>query len=412
MKKTLLTLSLVLLAVVFMYGYASAGVVGQICSACHTMHNSQNGTTTGEAGASGPNDQLLKADCLACHTGSGQTSTFEAPVVLETSLPGGQGGTDTNAGGNFYWVADAEGDDDAKGHNVDLLATQDANIGGGSYVPPGFNNGIGAVGDFSGGSDQLTCAGEWGCHGDHTTGNDNWAGIKGAHHNNTGGSATEASSATTVGNSYRFLMGIKGLEDVNWNNGEDASSHNEYFGEADLTGRSTAGTVSGGTDTMSYLCAQCHGDFHTDIDATSPAAAPWRRHPTDIVLPAGEYQSYNGGSGYSLQAPVARGAVPSDSSSTVTLGQDTGATGAIVMCLSCHRAHGSPENDLLRWSYSDMNAGTTGGSAGTGCFVCHTEKDGNQLTMKYSLENSGQFSGLGIMLKSMIPKTHFTGKVY
>jgi hypothetical protein len=379
MKKILLTLSLVLLAVAFMYGSASAGVEGQICSACHTMHNSQNGTFATEAGKLEPNDQLLKADCLACHTGDGKTNTdFEAPVVLEASSISDQGGTATNAGGNFYWVATVGDATDSMGHNVDLLAGTDTAIAAnlGDYVPPGYNSGIGAV---AGGSDfdtQLTCAGEFGCHGDHTEGLDNWAGIKGAHHSNTGGSATVANSATTIGNSYRFLLGIKGLEDVNWNNNESTSSHNEYFGQADLTGRNVAGTVSGGTDTISYACAQCHGDFHTDIDADDPGAAPWRRHPTDIVLPSGEYQSYNGGSGYNLEAPVARGSVPTASSSSVDT-DGTGGDGAIVMCLSCHRAHGSPEPDLLRWDYDTMNAGTTDGSkTGTGCFVCHTEKDG------------------------------------
>ncbi|MCK4488054.1 MAG: hypothetical protein KAU38_15015, partial [Desulfobacterales bacterium] len=43
----------------------------------------------------------------------------------------------------------------------------------------------------------------------------------------------------------------------------------------------------------------------------------------------------------------------------------------IVMCLSCHRAHGTPNNDLLRWAYTmDAGSGTDNG----GCFICHTTK--------------------------------------
>ena len=71
-------------------------------------------------------------------------------------------------------------------------------------------------------------------------------------------------------------------------------------------------------------------------------------------------------------APVARPTVPATSSSTVVAG-GAGDTGAIVMCLSCHRAHGSPENDLLRWDYSSIQAGT--GTNDNGCFVCHTTKN-------------------------------------
>ncbi|MBW2020585.1 MAG: hypothetical protein JRI65_11395 [Deltaproteobacteria bacterium] len=84
-----------------------------------------------------------------------------------------------------------------------------------------------------------------------------------------------------------------------------------------------------------------------------------------------EYRTYNGdGSTYSVVAPVASEDV-STVVSSVSYSDDT-----IVTCLSCHRAHGSDYADLLRWDYSGMVAGTTGTTAGTGCFLCHTAKDG------------------------------------
>ncbi|NOR60144.1 MAG: hypothetical protein GQ469_05880, partial [Methanosarcinales archaeon] len=49
--------------------------------------------------------------------------------------------------------------------------------------------------------------------------------------------------------------------------------------------------------------------------------------------------------------------------------------GDMVMCLSCHRAHGSPYPDALRWDYTKMVAGDAGNWAGTGCFKCHADKD-------------------------------------
>jgi predicted CXXCH cytochrome family protein len=373
MKKILITLSIVLFAVAFMYGAASASI-DQICSGCHTMHNSQDGTGMGAATTDGPQEQLLRADCLACHTGAGMTSSFQAPVVLQTAGdPGGTGYQKTNAGGDFYWVNQNTTDDDKKGHNVDLLGTgQDANIG---LTPPGYadiGSGVASGGAFS---TQLTCAGEFGCHGDHANNNDNWAGVKGAHHSNDNGSATRSVSDSATGDSYRFLKGINGLENAEWNWNETAGSHNEYFGEDDDTNRDQSGTRSGVDTTISYLCAQCHGDFHTDINTADPGSSPWVRHPTDIVLPTGgEYDDYNtegaGGGLYSIEAPVARGVVPTASASDIDF--DASVTGAIVMCLSCHRAHGSDQPDLLRWDYSDMDAG---GSNTTGCFVCHTEKN-------------------------------------
>jgi predicted CXXCH cytochrome family protein len=90
---------------------------------------------------------------------------------------------------------------------------------------------------------------------------------------------------------------------------------------------------------------------------------------TAIVLPAsGEYTAYTT---YDPEVPVARpdAAVLSGyagPSSQVTPGTDK------VMCLSCHRAHGSPYKDMLRWDYGTMNVGS--GLTG-GCFKCHSTKN-------------------------------------
>ncbi len=362
--------------------YAIAGS----CSNCHTMHNSQGGDGEVETYSGGtlstqqatPQNQLLKASCIACHVGtSGATNSHDAPIVLHTTNPTTQGVNATLAGGDFYWVATGLGATDSKGHNVAGINSDDAM----GKTPPGWATGAtpGALSDgtMAGGAgtwlSQLTCAGMYGCHGNHSV-TDSDAAMSGAHHGNTGGSSQQVSSAPgSVGASYRFLGGIWGLENSQWNWAETAAVHNEYMGKdgnddfADKT-------------TISYACAQCHGDFHSTA-AIGRTASPWLRHPTDIVLPttAGkEYSAYNpDGTGdssigeYCIVTPVARGAIPSSSSATVTEGATT-TTGAVVMCLSCHRAHGSPEDDLLRWTY-DMVAGS--GTADTGCFTCHTTKN-------------------------------------
>ena len=396
MRKTLFTMCLVFLSVVMMYSFADA--VGGQCSNCHTMHNSQDGSAMAKDYLNAdlaPQDQLLRSDCIGCHTSTtpSQTSTFGGPAVLHTTAPVGQGAAVTQytlAGGDFYWVnAGAP----TMGHNViDLpgISGQDGVLL--SLDPPGWDPAATgssfAFGQVAAGAanwaSQLTCAGRYGCHGDHAIVG-NFAGINGAHHNNTvgtgsdgGGTATvtgtRAIAPATVGGSYRFLGGIEGLEDEDWNwNEATGVLHNEYSGEDNTADRTAGGLASyGGRDTISFLCAECHGLFHGTIDSATPSGSPWVRHPTDIALPVGgEYAEYNndgGGSAgaYSLEAPVARASVPAIAVNTVAPGTD------IVMCLSCHRAHGSNQPDLLRWDYTTMVAGA---GATTGCFVCHTGKN-------------------------------------
>jgi predicted CXXCH cytochrome family protein len=87
------------------------------------------------------------------------------------------------------------------------------------------------------------------------------------------------------------------------------------------------------------------------------------------VLPAtGDYAAYTV---YDNSAPVARPTVVSSASASVDPGD-------MVMCLSCHVAHGSANDYLLRFDYTTMTAGnyaTIGDAqAAGGCLACHTEK--------------------------------------
>jgi hypothetical protein len=390
MRKALILTLTVLLSILLSCGLALA-ISGQ-CSNCHTMHNSQNGVGVVEtyaggvitSGVSTPQNQLLIASCIACHAGpTGETNLHGAPIVVHTTDPVSQGNGHTLAGGDFYWVATGLGATDSKGHNVSGLALTDvaisANIGNN---PPGwdpnatlgFTFGQVASGEASW-SSQLTCDGIYGCHGQHTA-----SGVTGAHHNNPNISATQVTTdplAGDIGGSYRFLGGIQGLENADWNWNETTSSHNEYFGWDSPSNRDLSNTAYVHTDTISFSCAECHGYFHSQIDSTTVGQSPWLRHPTDIMLPnKTEYVDYNPNVSttprtYSLEAPVARPSWPVSNSSQVTPGTD-----AVVMCLSCHRAHGSPEPDILRWTYSNMIAGPGNSpTPGTGCFVCHTTKD-------------------------------------
>ncbi len=350
--------------------------INGLCADCHTMHNSQGDSPMTFDDSETPNNNLTRGTCLGCHAQGGATAvvdlgTSAVPQVMHT------GATDL-AGGNFAYITGLKGSGaaDNKGHNISGLTGTDAVL----YGPPGGINAPGHDDGTTVNTDNLSCAGTNGCHGYRLAAPTNPQGISGAHHKNVDGAMDEA---TEPGNSYRFLMGVKGYESNDWQENPSAGNHNEYYGLSEpvmLGCSATSCHDSGGKGvmppdgTMSQFCATCHGNFHTL--STSPdssdgigaeASSPFIRHPTDLALPAtGEYADYTV---YRLDAPVARTTIFTASNSTVTPGSDA------VMCLSCHLSHASNYPSMLRWDYSEMIAGNAGAATGTGCFGCHTTKD-------------------------------------
>ena len=333
------------------------------CVNCHTMHNSQDANLVD---ADGPNNYLLNQGsdpCVACHTGQnvgGGSSTGTTPYVYSSTEP--TYGTDTLAGGNFFWVVS----DSTKGHNC--LAIDGM---------PGDENLTEAPGKPSQASGQ-NCSG---CHDQIT---DCESCHKPAHHADD----TQSAIVGKTGGWYRFLnssyhpsdnTGVMGIEDDDWEYTRSAADHNEYMGCSNPYGNDD--------NSMSNYCAGCHYGFHginyTDTDGSALADnhAPWFLHPTHLPLSDTasdkEYHDYNGGNGYSPLAPIARdpdrlaGMTGPDQNVYVAYGVNDGDQ---VMCLSCHRAHGSPYADMLRWDYQSCDAGS-GAENGCGCYVCHTTKD-------------------------------------
>jgi len=370
--------------VLFCAGNVLAAAQGA-CVNCHTMHNSQNGQSMMVDDSSGPAPALVRAgSCYGCHgdldivngdwtnttTAPGRTPRINAQDYGDYGVSG-----DTLAGGTFAWVDSKLVGVDAKGHNVVGVASIDSAAFG--MTPPGWAPSFNANGTLNGGAatwtTQLTCAGVNGCHGDHAA-TDDFAAVKGGHHSGP----TGYTDGSTVPNSYRFLKGIKGYEDSDWEYQPTTTAHNQYYGEA-----RTADTATN-TATISYLCAECHGDFHSGAGTLGADGAtwgaPWLRHPTDFdmndLAATSEYAAYNGDNTYSVEAPVASNDVSADPASvkSVVLVSDGD---AIVTCLSCHRAHGSPFDDLLRWKYNEDGhlMVAAGGAGNVGCFICHTTKD-------------------------------------
>jgi len=352
MKFILLILSIII-CLLLSPSFIFARVSG-VCSNCHTMHYSQTPQPT-EWGTSGPYRALLVNDCVGCHTGT-NTGSNTTPYVFSSTAPTyGTTGTegDTLAGGNFYWVANGS---DTAGHNVAGICSADATLS----TPPGFtstypdaeNNTVGG-GTWPAGQ-QVTCAGTYGCHGHHNT-TDQLLAIYGAHHTND-----STIDGNSVGSSYRFLIGILGKEDSDWEYQPTSTAHNQYYG----IDRADGGFPD--NRTISYLCAECHGFYHNN--SGTGGSHPWLRHPTDYDMgntgTNSEYRDYpgDGSHTYSVIAPVASSDI-STVISTVTFANDT-----IVTCISCHRAHGTPYFKIIRWNYQ-------GSSTGGNCSICHTTKN-------------------------------------
>lgn len=373
-NKNIYLLVPVLLFIVLVYSPVDAKITGN-CANCHTMHNSQNGThmiaylAPGETDTS-PKQLLVRGTCLGCH-GMGTANkivTIGGSAIPQVYHTEGTGLATDLAGGNFAYITLAKpritASQNSAGHNVVAL--------GAAYnetvltVPP--SGGLGHPTSVT--NTNLRCAGKYGCHGtrvDNTK--TELQQLKGAHHQNVDG---KCNTATTNYNSYRFLMGVKGLEitgTYKWQN-YNATNHNEYFG-ATTPMSDACGACHGpgmaampANNTISGFCGTCHGNFHLLGGIGGDTVSPFTRHPTDVVLPAsGEYSAYTA---YSTQAPVARPTVYDTPSSVVYPGTD------IVMCLSCHGAHATPYADILKWDYTTMVAG--GGGSG-GCFTCHTQKN-------------------------------------
>jgi predicted CXXCH cytochrome family protein len=353
------------LAAFVLAGPAWGAVTGD-CVNCHTMHNSQDGTAIefNNAVNEDPNASLLKSDCVGCHSNPNGSETIltlgdsRVPIVYN---PGGgvvypsDGSTNgTLAGGNFYWVA-SQGD--AYGHNVRGISDADQNL---PFAP----GGIGQSGN--------TCNF---CHGSMTYDNGGCVSCHlPAHHKDATGDVVGQDHGW-----YRFLgnamigqltaAGVIGVESDDWEQTVSATNHNVYKGSARLY----TSTFTTQDNSIGSFCAGCHGNFHHEYSeggGMTTTLGAWIRHPSDVIIPnEREYADYTT---YDPLAPVAKTALDGTVTDVVVPGED------VVTCISCHRPHGSPYSDMLRWDYAnDCNTGNADSETEPcGCYSCHTTKDG------------------------------------
>jgi hypothetical protein len=295
------------------------------CDGCHSMHNSTDNAIEGAANAALLKGSDASSTCLNCHGKAGGYG------VASPS------GTNVNAGGDFYWMTagsqysylvrgnPASNDPDNNGHNIvatDFSFTADANP----------NNATAPGGTYA--------AADLGCSSCHDP------------HGQVDGGTGNGAAAISVSGSY-------GAADPT-----DGSIHGNYrllgdVGFNDFTNDVPVATADGSTGKfvdygtgMSEWCANCHGDLLVSDSSTG-------KHPSGDSVKLGafvaNYNSYVASGDFTgdvstafdalvpFERDIADGSLLDNAS---TVGADASSN---VMCLSCHRAHGSAFENALRW---------------------------------------------------------------
>jgi hypothetical protein len=333
-----------------------------VCMACHTMHASENGDNTGVTPANGfaaapsggvtagGNPKLLLQTnvtdlCLACHSEGGTAATFTDPSGdLPPHVMSSGGSAAVALPGGDYWSSNQTHLGDAgvggRGHNPYYSSA----ISMSAVILPDGNLGLGNERFPPGGSANLP---KWDCGSCHAP-----------HHG-------DESIIYGTASSFRMLWtkpAGQGAIDIEF----DAEG-------ADLTADESDTNHTAYQDDTSAWCGQCHGTFHSD-------AGNGLIHPSDDGLDGSSqiYSLYNSNpspdptAAYSYLVPVER--------TTATTGDFDVVSTDLVVCMSCHRAHGASTNaslpaenvdarNITRW---DMEKAS---GSGKGCNKCHDKGD-------------------------------------
>jgi hypothetical protein len=280
------------------------------CNGCHTMHNSQDGQLVDPDSPNGNPWLLVDATpsdtCLSCHA-SGLGAVLSGPA-FDPLVPAPEKGA-----GNFVFLYEDNINDghdgalepvtgDAAGHNL--------NAPGHGLAPDA------TLTTSPGGAFPASVMGCTSCHDPHGT------------------------------DAFRLLYGAGRLVQDFYsftNAAPDADGISIFFG-AEGPSNHTA-YLSG----MSGWCGNCHGSFHD--------AGTTLKHPSDEAIGgtiATAYGLYNGTAQYQTGDPALSylPEVPFEDLLNTTASTAGPSAGSVVMCTTCHRAHGSSAMDAGRWDFN------------------------------------------------------------
>lgn len=334
------------------------------CEGCHTMHSSLSGRAVAtalpqfQAGAF-----LLKASdqssaCLNCHQRAGLTGPAGFLIsTSESDMPTGAPPLQLSPGGDFGWLKKTfnwtgetgpqTSRGEMHGHNIvasDYGYVADTRLssapGGGSFQYP---------------SNKLGCISCHDPHGQYRRNSDTTITTTGSPIRGSGSYSTSVDPDAIVSVGVYRLLGGVGYQPKSLS-GNYAFINSPFFAAApDDYNRSEAATdvrVAYGRG-ISLWCSNCHTNMHTA--AVGPSI-----HPADVALSSDVLLRYNAyvktGDISGNQATSYLSLVPfqmGDTTNMATLKNAVSLTagpvsGDKVMCLSCHRAHASGWDSLMR----------------------------------------------------------------
>ncbi|MBI5558361.1 MAG: cytochrome C [Deltaproteobacteria bacterium] len=344
MKKTY-KISLVAGATMMVMGFAGSAMAfhgGGVahCDGCHSMHNSA--TDNQRSGSATAADLMKGSDasstCLNCHNGTAGSYHIATP----------NGGT-MSQGGDFFWIKT-----DYSYSNGRSVVTSVGQSHGHNIVAADFGFAADSVNVTApGGTMQANTLGCTSCHDPHGQVN--------------GGTAA-GTAAISVSGSYGAAAPADGSIRGNYRLlGDDGFKLITSAAPVARANGSSGIRVQYGTG-MSSWCLSCHSGFNDNANM----------HPTNVPVPMSTYNAYKKSgdftgliaTAFDELVPFERGAtdtsaLPDVSTAAYTVGAED--ANDVVMCLTCHRAHGSAFENGLRWDDSTefiaesgiLNAGGT-----------------------------------------------------
>jgi len=337
-------------------GYADAFHSGGVaeCGGCHSMHSPAPGGVYLLVGT----DQ--SSACLTCHENAADTGPSSYRIsTADASLGAGQAPLQRTPGGDFGWLkktytwvvrGNLNTEDGAThGHNiiaVDKNYTADTH----NTSAPG--------GVFP--SNQLSCVS---CHDPHGKYRRNTAGtisttglpIKTSGSYNATGNEPSATEAVGV---YRLLAGAGYTKDgVTFNGVPAAKVPSTYNKSEALTQTRVAYGVAstGGHSTWGNWCGTCHSAMHSSGNYVHPVdqnLGSAIKTIYDTYVKTGDMTGSNATAFLSL-VPFAPNTNSYSSLAGLSGNAATSAgpsTSDQVTCVSCHRAHASGAEYMLRWN--------------------------------------------------------------
>lgn len=356
--KTSIILLVAALVTVGMSGVAFAFHNGGVaaCESCHTMHNSKDGAVmsrvtnsvvtnnlvVGQAGAFLLQGTDQSSTCLNCHGVNEPVGKSYHVLSLAQTVP-----TERTPGGDFAWLRKGS----KKGHSIvaaDYGLTAETTKAG--NVAPGSDTVGYPVA-------SLNCASCHDPHGKYRKLSTGGFGVSGEAIAGSGSYGVDPTNGEAVG-SYRLLGGMNYLPKSMAAFPTLAFSENPMSAAAPNTYNATEATnevvVNYGDSSVGMWCQQCHPKMHM-------AGLAINVHPNDQAVGAtiaGLYNAYvktglsdgSAGSGYTSLVPVAYDNINQNSqlAGHFTTGAQI-ASSDRVMCLSCHRAHASGFDYMLRF---------------------------------------------------------------